>query len=238
MTRILLACYGHFLAIYPRQFRSRYAHEMQLFMRDYAREHGSAAIALFLFSDLLLSIPREHAREMTMQHLITTAVGVLLLSFVGVHLYHDVTHQEVRMGFLLVITLTTVAISGVYLLLRLRQPSRRYLWLIPAAYAAAAASWLIVTPIRVNDFAPLRPFLFSLGRPGAIGFLFVPVFIALLPALRPKHERTPTIATLLMLAFVVLATGLAGTYYAPAAAAMLLVRFAWSQRDMETRSAQ
>jgi len=234
MTRVLLACYQHFLRLYPRSFRIRYGREMQLFLRDYARDHGGFAMGMFLFTDLLLSVPSEHVREANMQRLVTAAAGVLMLGLVGVQLVHDVSHQDVRSGFLMAMILTTLTVAGGYLLLR---RNRRYSWLIPAAYAAAAAIWLIVTPIRVNDFAPLRPFLFSLGRPGAISFLFLPVFIALLPMLAPRRERMPTIATLLMLAFIVIATGLAGTYYVPAAVAMLLVRFGWSHRDMEVRSA-
>jgi hypothetical protein len=226
MKRLLLACYAHFLTIYPRNFRRQYGREMQLYMRDYAREHGSVTIALFLFSDLLLSIPREHVREITMQRFITTMAGVLLLGLVGAHVYHDASHGETGMGFLAVMALTTMTIGGAYLLLRPSHPSKRYLWFIPAAYAAAAASWLIVTPIPVNDFAPLRLFIFSLGRAGAMAFLFVPVFIALMPALWPNQERLPTIATLLMLAFVVVATGLASAYYLPAAIAMVLVKWA------------
>jgi hypothetical protein len=237
MKRLLLISYAYFLAIYPRGFRKRYGGEMQLFMREYAREHGSVTVALFLFSDLLLSIPREHVREMTMQRFTTTLAGVLLLGLVGAHVYHDASHEDARMGFLAVITLTTMTIAAAYLLLRARHPSRRFLWFIPAAYAAAAASWLIITPIPVSDFAPLRPFIFSLGRAGAMTFLFVPVFIALMPALWPKQERMPTIATLAMLAFTVLGIGMASTYYAPAAVAMVLVRLASSHRDMETRNA-
>jgi hypothetical protein len=232
MKRLLLSSYAYFLAIYPRDFRKRYGREMQLFIREYAREHGSATIALFLFSDLLLSIPREHVREMTMQRFITTLIGVLLLGLVGAHVYHDASHEESGMGFLAVMALTTMTIAAAYLLVR-----PRYLWFIPAAYAAAAASWLIVTPIPVSDFAPLRPFIFTLGRPGAMAFLFVPVFIALMPAFWPKQERMPTIATLAMLAFMVVGIGMASTYYAPAALAMVIVRFASSHRNLEPRTA-
>ena len=234
MTRVLLACYQYFLRLYPRGFRIRYGREMQLFMRDYARDHGGIAMGMFLFSDLLLSVPREHVREANMQRFVTAAAGVLMLGLVGMQLVYDVSHPNVRSGFLMAMILTTLTVAGGYLLLR---RNRRYTWLIPAAYAAAAGIWLIVTPIRLNDFAPLRPFLFSLGRPAAISFLFLPVFIALLPMLTPRQERMPTIATLLMLAFIVMATGLAGTYYVPAAVAMLLVRFGWSHRDMEVRNA-
>jgi hypothetical protein len=237
MKRLLLASYAYFLAIYPRDFRKRYGREMQLFMREYAREHGSATVALFLFSDLLLSIPREHVREMTMQRFITTMLGVLLLGLVGAHVYHDASHKGTGMGFLAVMALTTMTVAGAYLLLHARLPSRRYLWFVPGAYAAAAASWLIVTPIPVSDFAPLRPFIFSLGRAGAMAFLFVPVFIALMPALLPKQERMPTIATFAMLAFMVVGIGMASTYYVPAALAMVIVRFASSHSNLETRNA-
>lgn len=239
MKQLLLTAYTYFLTIYPRNFRKRYGREMQLFMREYAREHGSATVALFLFSDLLLSIPREHVREMTMQRFITTLMGVLLLGVVGAHVYEDVSHEDAAMGFLAVMALTTMTIAGGYLLLRPRHPGRHYLWLIPAAYAAAAACWLIVTPIPVSDFAPLRPFLFSIGRPAAMAFLFIPTFIALMPVLWPKQERMPTIATIAMLVFLVAGIGMATTYYVPAALAMVVVRFAIasSHRDMETRNA-
>ena len=169
-----------------------------------------------------------------MQRFISAAVGVLTLGLVGVHLIYDVSHQEVRMGFLLVIVLTTATIADVYLLLRPLHPNRRLLWFIPAAYAAAAASWLIVTPMHVTDFAPLRPFIFALGTPGAIGFLFLPVLIALLPVMWPQRERIATVATVLMLMFIVLATGLAGTYYTPAALAMVLVRLFGRARIKQT----
>jgi hypothetical protein len=232
MKRLLLISYAYFLAIYPRDFRKRYGGEMQLFMREYAREHGSATVALFLFSDLLLSIPREHVREMTMQRFMTTLAGVLLLGLVGAHVYHDASHEDARMGFPAVMALTTMTIAGAYILLRPRQ-----LWFIPTAYAAATACWLIVTPIPVSDFAPLRPFIFSLGRAGAMAFLFVPVFISLMPVLWPRQVHMPTIATLMMLAFMVVSIGLASTYYVPAALAMVIVRFASSHRNMETRNA-
>jgi hypothetical protein len=237
MKHLLVTAYAYFLAIYPRNFRKRYGREMQLFVREYAREHGSATVALFLFSDLLLSIPREHVREMTMQRLITTMIGVLLLGLVGAHVYHDALHKDTGMGFLAVMMLATMTIAAGYLILRPRHPGRRYLWFIPAAYAAAAASWLIVTPIPVSDFAPLRPFLFSMGREAAMAFLFVPVFIALMPAIWPKQDRMPTMATLTMLAFLVVGVGMASTYYVPAALAMVLVRLALSHRRMEVRNA-
>src|SRR5688500_531665 len=155
MTRILLACYKHFLQLYPRSFRVHYGREMQMFMRDYARERNAFALLMLLFSDLLMSLPREHYREAIMRSdgrkFVSAFIGVALLAMGAGLIMLDVNNPDDKMGFFAVLTVTTMALGGVFLLSQLRETSLRTLWFVPAAYAAAAAIWIMITPIDVTD---------------------------------------------------------------------------------------
>jgi hypothetical protein len=136
----------------------------------------------------------------------------------------DIRNPDDRMGFFATLVVSTIALAGGLLLTVPLRPGRRFLWLIPAVYAGAAATWVMITPFFLTD-APERwvSILFKLGGFGAIGLLFLPVVIALLPAVRHQAQ---TIATLLLAAFAVFFSFSVGAYYVPAAIAMVLVRIA------------
>lgn len=232
MKKYLLRCYAEFLRLYPVRFRVHYGREMQMFMRDYARDRGPFALLMLLFSDLLVSLPREHYREVHMRWdsktIVSAFIGLTLLVMVALQIAIDVRNPDEAMGFFLVLVITTMAIGGAFLLLQLRETSRNILWFVPAVYAAVAGIWIMITPMEVTDASRrIMPFLMSIGQPAALTLLYVPAVIAVIPAF---VKNTGTIATVALSAFAIVVAALMGAYYVPAAIAMLLVRAVTSRR--------
>ena len=232
MTKFLLTCYAQFLRLYPHRFRVHYGREMQLFMRDYARERNTFALMMILFSDLLMSLPREHYREAIMRldgkTVVSAFIGVALMAMGAGVIVLDLSNPNDKMGFFAVLIVTTMALGGAFLLMQLRDTSLRILWFVPAAYAVAAAIWIMITPIDVTDSnRAVMPVLMSLGQPIALALLYLPAVIALVPAF---VRGAGTIATLVIAALAILITAVMGAYYVPAALAMVMVRAGTSRK--------
>jgi len=228
MNRIILACYERLIFVYPRSFRAHYGRELLLFMRDYARDHHALSVGLFLFTDLLISLPREYVKEIHMginRRTLAGAVGgVFLIAMAVMMVVQDIQNPDDRMGFFATLVVCTIGLAGAVLLMLPLRPGARFLWLIPATYAAAGATWVMITPF-VMASAPggWLSVLFRLGSFGALGLLFLPVVIALLPVMKSQSK---TIATVLLGVFALLFSFLLGAYYVPAAIAMALVHIA------------
>jgi hypothetical protein len=231
MKKLLLSCYAHLLRMYPRTFREHYGREMQLFMRDYARDRGVLSFALLLFSDLMMSVPEQHYYEARMTHsrnqIASAVAGTLLLMGVALQIMYDMSNAQLRMGFVLVLVLATAFVLGAWLLSSLRRDRRNIRWLAPVVYAVAASLWLLVTPRHVEDINNIERAILSLGPVVGMGILFVPIVLAALPG---------RIAPVLMAVFIALSFGMIGAFYVPALLALLLVRF-WPERTMPAMSA-
>ena len=228
MNRVILACYERLIFVYPKSFRAHYERELLLFMRDYARDNSAPSVVLFLFSDLLVSLPREYAKEIRMaingRTLAAAAGGAFLVAMAVIMVVQDLRNPYDKMGFFATLVVCTIALAGGALLTLPLRPGLRFLWLSPATYAAAAATWVMITPF-VLESPPGQwvSILFRLGASGAIGLLFLPVVIALLPVVKLQSK---TIATLLLAAFALFFSFFLGAYYVPAAIAMVLVHIA------------
>jgi hypothetical protein len=211
-------------------------------MRDYVCDRPTPAVLLFMFSDLLVSLPREHAKEVSMhltsRSIATTAGGAFLIAMSVIMVAQDIRNPLDRMGFFATLVTCTIALAGGALVTLAVRPSERFLWFIPAAYAATAATWLIITPFEVSagPFAH-SSFLFRLSQPVVLALLFVPVGLALLPIATRSHKHSDTIATLLVAVFALIAAVSLGAYYVPAAIAMALVRFATKSQGHGIRQA-
>lgn len=231
MKTLLFWCYAHLLRMYPRKFREHYGREMQLFMRDYARDRGALSFALLLFSDLMMSVPEQHYYEARMTHsrnqIVAAVIGTLILIGVAAQLLYDMGNSELRMGFVLVLVLATAVVAGLWLLTLGRRHSRDIRWIAPVVYAIAASLYLLVTPREVGSINSIQHAILSLGRPVGIIILLIPIVLA---ALRSR------IAPVLLAVFIAVTFGMIGTFYIPALLALLLVRV-WPPRTMPAISA-
>ena len=231
MKKLLLSCYAQLLNMYPRKFREHYGREMQLFMRDYARDRGVLSFALLLFSDLMMSVPEQHYYEARMTHsrteIASAITGTVILLGVALQIMYDIGNAQLRMGFTLVLVLATAFVAGMWLLTSLRRERRDIRWIAPVAYALAASLWLLVTPREVEAINRIEHAILSLGPVVGIAILCIPIMLAALPG---------RIAPVLMAVFIAVSFGMIGTYYVPALLALLIVRF-WPQRTMPAMSA-
>jgi hypothetical protein len=231
MKKLLLACYAHLLRMYPRVFREHYGREMQMFMRDYARDRGATAFALLLFSDLMMSVPQQHYYEARMTNsrnqIVSAVIGSLILLAVAAQLIYDVANTQLRMGFVLVLVLATAVVAGLWLLTSGRRQRRDIRWIAPVVYAVAASLYLLVTPREVGAINSIQHAILSLGRPVGMVILLMPIVLA---ALRSR------IAPVLLAVFIAVTFGMIGTFYIPALLALLITQV-WSQRTMPAISA-
>ena len=226
MKKLLLFCYAHLLCMYPRSFRREYEREMRLLMRDRARDRGALALSVWLFSDLLVSVPQQHFYEARMKHSRETIVhavsGTLLLLGAALFVIDDLARPDRNMGFPLVLVLATGLIIGMWLIAIAKDKYISNRWVAPVAYATAASLWLVFTPRVVDGVGPIEHAILSLPRGFGMFMLFIPIVLAAL------NSR---VSTILMTVFVALTITMIGAYYIPALVALVALRF-WPQRTM------